>query len=75
MVRPIPCNIPDIGIPTYDVLLRQAEEYNGKHQRACLEIERLRSALNEIADGDAYHDGARRFMEIARAALLGESHE
>lgn len=33
------------------------------------EIARLRAALSEIADGDAYHDGAAKFMAIARAAL------
>ncbi len=30
---------------------------------------RLRAALSEIADGDAHHDGAAKFMEIARRAL------
>lgn len=33
------------------------------------EVDRLRAALQEIADGDAYHDGAAKFMAIARHAL------
>jgi len=37
--------------------------------RAIAEIIRLRSALSQIADSDAHHDGAARFMEIARSAL------
>jgi hypothetical protein len=36
---------------------------------AVAEIERLRSALSQIADGDAFHDGAPKFMQIARDAL------
>jgi hypothetical protein len=30
--------------------IRRAEDYNGKHQLACIEIERLRKALQKIAD-------------------------
>ena len=33
------------------------------------ENERLRAALTEIADGDAYRDGPVRFVHIAREAL------
>lgn len=33
------------------------------------EIDLLRAALMQIADGDAYHDKASGLMAIARAAL------
>jgi hypothetical protein len=35
------------------------------------EIFRLRAALAQIADGDAFFDGAAKFMKIARDALAG----
>jgi hypothetical protein len=33
------------------------------------ENDRLRAALSKIADGDAFFDGAKKFMQIAREAL------
>lgn len=35
-------------------------------------IRRLMAALAQIADSDAYHDGAAKFMQIAREALDGK---
>lgn len=39
------------------------------------EIDRLQSGLMQIAGGDAYHDGAARFMEIARETLADKRTE
>ena len=33
---------------------REREDWNGKHQAACIEIERLRAALEEIVAADTH---------------------
>ncbi len=37
-----------VPLADLEAAVREREDYNGKHQGACLEIERLRKALAEI---------------------------
>lgn len=54
--------------------IREREEWNAKHQIACIEIERLRTALQEIARSGVLPFG-HPVREIAHAALVHHSDE
>lgn len=55
--------------------VREREDYNGKHQVACIRIEALEAALTEIRDilpieQDAY---SRRIFNVACMTLAGSA--
>ena len=58
--------------------LIEAEKYNGYHQHACLEIERLREALRKIAESEIEINSAQAYaycVFVAEAALQQKDSE
>lgn len=75
---PIPADKETINNPfkcgTCDARILECEEWNGKHQQACLEIERLRATLQWVRAHSAEYETKKvvceaLYPEIARRAL------
>lgn len=50
----------------------EIEEWNGKHQRACLEIERLRAALRMVAHDPKFAEFPWEIAKTVTRALEGK---